>query len=92
MGQKVEITSDWKQVANDPEIDVIVELVAQPRTALSIARKTLKNGKHLVTANKFLVAEHGVELFRLSQQKMFPLVLKPVSPAVHPSSMPSEKG
>ena len=69
MGQKVETTSDWKQVVNDPDIDVVVELVGKPRTSLSIARKTLKNGKHLVTANKFLVAEHGVELFRLSQQK-----------------------
>ncbi len=69
MGRKVEITSDWRQVVRDPDIDVVVELVGQPQTALSIARETLKNGKHLVTANKFLVAEHGVELFRLSRQK-----------------------
>ena len=69
MGRKVEITSDWRQVVRDPDIDVVVELVGQPQTALSIARETLKNGKHLVTANKFLVAEHGVELFRLSRQR-----------------------
>ena len=69
MGRNVEITNDWRQVVRDPEIDIVVELVGQPQTALTIARESLQNGKHLVTANKFLVAEHGVELFRLGQQK-----------------------
>ncbi len=69
MGRKVETTHDWRQVVRDPELDIVVELVGGPETALAIARETLRRGKHFVTANKFLVAERGMELFRLSQKK-----------------------
>ena len=69
MGRKVETKNDWREVVSDPDIDIVVELVGQPKTALAIARETIKRGKHFVTANKFLVAEHGVDLFRLSQQQ-----------------------
>ena len=67
LGQPVKITSDWKQVIADPEIDIVVELVGVLPTARAIAFAALEAGKHLVTANKQLVAEHGVELVERSR-------------------------
>lgn len=67
MGQPVEVTTDWKQVVSDPEVDIVVELVGGTTAALAIARAALAAGKHLVTANKQLVAEHGMELAERSR-------------------------
>ncbi|MBZ5565378.1 MAG: homoserine dehydrogenase [Acidobacteriia bacterium] len=67
LGQPVNITPDWRKVVDDPEIDIVVELVGVPSTARQIAFAALKRGKHLVTANKQLVAEHGVELVAQSR-------------------------
>ena len=64
--QPVRVTSDWKQVVRDPEVDIVVELVGVLPTARAIAFAALEAGKHLVTANKQLVAEHGVELVERS--------------------------
>lgn len=63
----VKRTRDWRQVVSDPEVDIVVELVGGLTTARSIALKALEAGKHLVTANKQLVAEHGVELVERSR-------------------------
>lgn len=62
LGWKAERTRDWKRVVDDPEIDIVVELVGDLSTARAIGRAALEGGKHLVTANKQLVAEHGMEL------------------------------
>jgi homoserine dehydrogenase len=62
LGQPVQVTRDWKTVVRDPDVDIVVELVGNTVTARAIAMATLDNRKHLVTANKELVAEHGVEL------------------------------
>jgi len=62
LGQPVEITADWKQVVRHPEVDIVVELVGELATARAIAQAALDAGKHLVTANKQLVAEYGKEL------------------------------
>ena len=59
---RVETTSDWKEVVHDPDVDVVIELVGELKTARAIAFATIEAGKHLVTANKQLVAEHGIEL------------------------------
>lgn len=63
----VPITNDWKQVVHDPEVDIVVELVGELKTAHSIAKAALTTGKHLVTANKQLVAEYGKELVERSR-------------------------
>jgi homoserine dehydrogenase len=68
LGRTVSITSDWRQVVADPEIDIIIELVGVPSTARQIAFAALGAGKHLVTANKNLVAEHGDELVARSRR------------------------
>src|SRR3989442_6190705 len=67
LGQPVEITADWKQVVRHPEVDILVELVGELATALAIAQAALDAGKHLVTANKQLVAEYGKELVERSR-------------------------
>src|SRR6266571_2675794 len=67
MGKKVRATSDWKCVVGDPEIDIVVELVGELSTARLIARAALDARKHLVTANKQLVAEHGMDLVARSR-------------------------
>ena len=65
--QPIRITADWKQVIRDPEVNIVVELVGVFSTARAIAFAALEAGKHLVTANKKLVAECGVELVEHSR-------------------------
>jgi homoserine dehydrogenase len=60
--RSVEVISDWKQVIADPEIDIVVELIGGVTHAREVAFGALDARKHLVTANKNLVAEYGVEL------------------------------
>ncbi|HZT71264.1 MAG TPA: homoserine dehydrogenase [Terriglobia bacterium] len=59
---KVPLTTDWKDVVRNPQVDIVVELVGKLPTARAIAFAAVNAGKHLVTANKQLVAEHGIDL------------------------------
>ncbi|WP_423790274.1 homoserine dehydrogenase, partial [Leptospira ellisii] len=54
---------------NDPEIDLVLELVGGTDVAYSIVENALQNGKTVVTANKALLSQRGDELFSLAQQK-----------------------
>ncbi len=58
------LTSDAYEIINDPGIDIIVELMGGINPAKEFILAALKKGKHVVTANKALLAEHGNELFR----------------------------
>ncbi len=61
---------DMTQLANHGEVDVVVELVGgSDGPALALARKALSGGKHLVTANKAMIAHHGMELATLAEEK-----------------------
>ncbi len=60
---KTLFTKDAYELINDPEIDIIVELIGGTTTAGEFALATLKNGKQLVTANKALLAHRGKEIF-----------------------------
>jgi homoserine dehydrogenase len=62
LGGRVKASLDWHEVVRDPEIDIVVELVGVLPVARAIAFAAIDAGKHLVTANKQLVAESGVEL------------------------------
>ena len=62
------LTSDPSDVVDNPEIDIVVELIGGVSEAHSLISRAIKNGKHVVTANKALLAEHGSELFQLAQQ------------------------
>lgn len=59
---------DAAEIIRDPGIDIVVELIGGCGTAKSLITEALKRGKHVVTANKALLAEHGRELFGLAQE------------------------
>jgi len=63
------LTDKFEDIINDAEISVIVEVMGGEEPALSYIREALKRGKHVVTANKEVIAKHGKELFELSAQK-----------------------
>ena len=62
------ITYDKWEILNNPEIDVVVELIDDAEEAFRIVSEALKKGKHVVTANKKLLATHLKELYRLQQE------------------------
>lgn len=62
-------TKDAYELINDPEIDVIIELVGGTKIAKRFVIDSLKAGKHVVTANKALLAHHGKEIFGLAARK-----------------------
>jgi len=64
----VRISADPMEVVNDPEVDVIVELIGGTTLAKSLVLRAIANGKHVVTANKALLAEHGTEIFAAAHQ------------------------
>ncbi|MDX1802794.1 MAG: homoserine dehydrogenase [Alcanivorax sp.] len=61
------ISRDIFAVATDPDIDILVELIGGIDTARELVLTAIKNGKHVVTANKALIAEHGNEIFQAAQ-------------------------
>ncbi len=63
------IISDASKVINDPEIDIIVELVGGYNPARDYIMRSISNGKHVVTANKAVISEFGPEIFALAKEK-----------------------
>ncbi|MFA7000517.1 MAG: homoserine dehydrogenase, partial [Candidatus Omnitrophota bacterium] len=61
-------SADALSVVSDPAIDVIVELIGGTRAARELVLEALRRGKHVVTANKALLAEHGDEIFTLAHR------------------------
>jgi len=62
------ITRDIFEVAVNPDIDIVVELIGGYEVALKLVLLAIENGKHVVTANKALIAEHGNEIFAAAQK------------------------
>jgi len=60
------VSRDIFAVVNDADVDIVCELIGGTDTALELVRQAIENGKHVVTANKALIAQHGSELFRLA--------------------------
>lgn len=61
-------TFEANDILNDPDIDVVVELIDDADAAFQIVKSALENGKAVVTANKKMLAEHLEEIYRLQQQ------------------------
>ncbi|WP_249029078.1 homoserine dehydrogenase [Tannockella kyphosi] len=61
-------TKDYKEVVNDPEVDVVVELIGGTTIAKSIILESIYNKKHVVTANKALLAHDGKEIFKAAKE------------------------
>jgi len=60
------LTTDWRQVISDPEIDIVVELIGGVEPARDVLLEALQNGKDVVTANKMLLAQEGQRVFQLA--------------------------
>ncbi len=65
----VKVSRDIFDVVNDPEVDVVVEMIGGTTTAKDLVLQAIKNGKHVVTANKALIAEFGSEIFSAAEQQ-----------------------
>ena len=63
------MTDDFGRIERDPDIRVVVETIGGVEAAYEYTRRALAAGKHVVTANKQLVAEHGCELLALAREK-----------------------
>ena len=61
------VSRDVMDIARDPEVDVLVELIGGTGVAYDLIKLAIEQGKHIVTANKALIAEHGNELFALAE-------------------------
>jgi len=64
----IEFTTDLTAVVENPEVDVVLELIGGYSPAKELVEAALRHGKHVVTANKALIAEHGNELFALADK------------------------
>jgi len=62
------VTTDASKVIDDPDIDIVVELIGGYDPAKDYILKAIKNKKHVVTANKAVIAEHGLEIFNEAQK------------------------
>ncbi len=68
-GGQCEVVNDANLVVDNPDIDIVVELIGGYGIAKTLVLKAIANGKHVVTANKALLALHGNEIFRAAQEK-----------------------
>ncbi|MCY3802527.1 MAG: homoserine dehydrogenase [Chloroflexi bacterium] len=62
------LTASAAEVIDSPDIDLVVEVLGGVDPAFDYVRRSLENGKHVITANKELMAHHGLELLRVSQE------------------------
>ncbi len=65
----VKLTLDSNEIVDDPNIDIILELIGGTDLAKELVLHAIENGKHIVTANKALIALHGNEIFDAAQRK-----------------------
>ncbi|MDE0286688.1 MAG: homoserine dehydrogenase [Gammaproteobacteria bacterium] len=63
------ITDDGFAAVDDPEVEIIIELIGGYSPAKEMVLRAINNGKHVITANKALIAVHGNEIFRAAQEK-----------------------
>ena len=63
----IEVVDDAFAVVNDPEIEIVIELIGGYSPARELVLQAIENGKHVVTANKALIALHGDEIFAAAQ-------------------------
>ena len=63
------LTTDAMEVINDPQVDIVVELIGGTSVARTLCLEAVQKGKHLVTANKALLAEHGLEIYQAAATK-----------------------
>lgn len=67
------LTDDWHELVEDPEIDIIIELIGGTTDAYRLIKAALETGKPVVTGNKAVLAQFGSELFHMSAERGVPL-------------------
>ena len=65
---RIEVTTDAFEVVNNPEVQIVIELIGGYSPARELVLQAIANGKHVVTANKALIALHGNEIFEAAQK------------------------
>jgi homoserine dehydrogenase len=68
-GERATIVDDATKVVTSPDIDIVIELIGGYTIARQLVLQAIENGKHVVTANKALLATHGNEIFAAAQRK-----------------------
>ena len=66
---KVKLTEDAFEVVNDPDVEIVVELIGGYTLAKELVMQAIENGKHVVTANKALIATHGPEIMQAAMAR-----------------------
>ena len=66
---EIQVTDDAFSVVDNPEVEIVVELIGGYEPARELVLRAIANGKHVVTANKALIALHGNEIFAAAQQQ-----------------------
>ena len=69
VGDGVKVVSDAREIIANPDIDIVVELIGGYGIAKQLVLEAIAAGKHVVTANKALLAVHGTEIFAAAQEK-----------------------
>ncbi len=69
VGDAARVVDDPRQVIADPEIDIVVELIGGYDSARTLVLEAIRAGKHVVTANKALLAVHGSEIFAAAREQ-----------------------
>ena len=67
--ENAQLTEDAFEVVNNPQVDIVVELIGGDSPARELVMTAIESGKHVVTANKALIAKHGNEIFEAAQKK-----------------------
>lgn len=73
---KYAIAQDLEEIINDPEIQIVVELIGREEPAHTFIRKILASKKHVVTANKDVIAKYGEELFAIAEENQVALMFE----------------
>ncbi len=63
------IVHDYEVIANDPEIQIVIEVMGGVEPAYTFVKRALQSGKSVCTSNKELVAKHGAELLEIAREK-----------------------
>lgn len=66
---EINLTEDANKVVSDPEVEIVLELIGGTKEARTLVLQAIEHGKHIVTANKALIALHGNEIFKHAQDK-----------------------
>ena len=65
----IKVVAEAMEIVSHPDIDIVCELIGGETTTKDLVLKAIENGKHVVTANKALLAKHGNEIFAAAQRK-----------------------